>query len=77
MKILCAKFLPDFQNVDTQIFKKASCFQKKYIRKCQVGVKMSKNDKKRKILVKKNQNEKLQFILGTLNHPPNLKKYYF
>ena len=30
MKLLSAKFLPDFQNVDTQIFKKASCFKKIY-----------------------------------------------
>ena len=27
---LWAKFLPDFQNVGTQIFLKESCFQKKY-----------------------------------------------
>ena len=32
MKLLSAKFLPDFQNVDTQIFRKASTFQKKYLK---------------------------------------------
>ena len=46
MKLLSAKFLPDFQNVDTQIFRKASTFQKKKIKNFNWGLKdlkMTKN----------------------------------
>ena len=46
MKLLSAKFLPDFQNVDTQIFKKASCFKKNILKNVSWGLrclKMTKN----------------------------------
>ena len=42
MKILCAKFLPDFQNVDTQISKKASCFQIKIFKNVSWGLRCLK-----------------------------------
>ena len=44
MKLLSAKFLPDFQNVDTKIFGKASNLKKIYAKKYQVRVKGSKNN---------------------------------
>ena len=46
MKLLWSEFLSDFQNVDTQIFRKASTFQKKIFKNFNWGLKdlkMTKN----------------------------------